>query len=80
MKILAKSAKDHEFMYSAQSAHAVSENSAEKIRDILNEYKYKLDDHSIWFIHDVNCYDAAYDYAQFQKFTIRMGIVKEITY
>ena len=77
IKIVAKSAKGHEFMYNAKSAHKVSEASTKYICDILNEYKYKLNDDEVWFIHDVDKYDMAYEYAEFQRFTVRNGIVKE---
>ena len=78
MKIVAKSVKGPEFMYNGKSAHKVSEASAKYICDILNEYKYKLNENEVWFIHDVDKYDTvAYDYAQFQSFTVRKGIVKE---
>lgn len=77
MLILAKSCKGSEFLYSAKSAHAVSKASAAKIRDIVNQYKYKLSENEVWHIHEVSYYDDASFYAERQKFTIRKGIVKE---
>jgi len=77
MKVIAKSVKGQEFLYSAKSAHKVSEASAKYICKVLNEYKYKLNEDEVWYIHDVGMYDSAYDYAEFQRFTVRNGIVKE---
>lgn len=76
MLVLAISTKGHEFFYDARTAHKVSKAAAEKIRDICNEYKFRLKDGETWFLHEVDQYDTAYEYAQFQKFTIRNGIVK----
>ena len=80
MFILAKSVKGHEFLYTASTAHEVSKASAKKIESIVNLANYKLKDNETWFIHEVDKYDTAYDYAQFQKFRIRKGIVYEATY
>lgn len=77
MKIIAKSVKGQEFMYIANTAHKVSEASAQYICKILNDYNFRLKENEVWFIHDVDRYDLAYDYAQFQRFTVRNGIVKE---
>jgi len=77
MKVIAKSTKGQEFMYNASSAHKVSEMSAKYICKVLNEYKFRISENEVWFIHDVDRYDLAYEYAQFQKFTVRNGIVKE---
>ena len=80
MKIIAKSKAGAEYLYKAESAHAVSERSAETILRVLNENKWNLRDGEIWHIHDVDSYDNAYYYAQGQKFTIRKGIVKRVYY
>ena len=79
MTILAKSVKDHEFLYNAKTAHKVSKANAEKIRDVLNGCNYKLKDGETWHIHDVSeTYDNAGAYASYQAFTInKKGIVKE---
>lgn len=77
MKVIAKSTKGHEFMYNASSAHKVSDRSAEYICKVLNEYKFRINDNEVWFVHDVDRYDLAYEYAQYQRFTVRNGIVKE---
>lgn len=73
MKIVAKSVKGHEFLYSARSAHKVSERSAEYICSELNRVQYNLKDGEVWFIHDIDQYDSAYDYATEQAFTTRKG-------
>ena len=78
MLVLAKSCVGREYLYSARSAHKVSNASAQKICDIANKYNFKLSEGECWHVHDVGVYDDAYDYAQYQKFTIRNGIVTEI--
>lgn len=75
MKIIAKSIKGQEFFYNARSARKVSDRSAEKILNVLNEMRWNLNDNEIWHIHEVDSYDNAYYYAQNQAFTIRNGIV-----
>lgn len=77
MKIVAKSVKGHEFMYNPTSAHEVSNNSAEYICKVLNNYRFNLKGDETWFIHDVDKYDRAYDYAMYQRFTVRNGVVKQ---
>lgn len=73
MKVIAKSIKGAEFMYNPESA--------ETILKVLNECKYKLqNEKEVWHIHDVYPIDKAYAYAEGQKFTIRKGTVKAITY
>lgn len=77
MKILAKTHKGAEFMYSARSAHAVSERSAAKILEIINAHNFRIDPakNETWHLYDVDQWDDAFYYAQGQKFTIRNGIV-----
>ena len=79
-KVLAKSVKGHEFLYDARSARMVSDRSAERICEIANSVRYLLKDNEVWHVHEVDRYDRAYDYAQFQKFTIRNGLVKDVRY
>ena len=79
MKVIAKSVKGHEFLYNAKSARKVSERSAEKILKVLNDVRWDLKDNEVWHIHDVDKYDTAFDYAQFQSFKIRKGVVKACT-
>ena len=80
MKIIAKTRIGSEYIYSASSARKVSERSAEKILSIVNEYRFQLRDGETWHIYDVDQYDTAYDYAQYQAFTIRKGIVTASCY
>ena len=75
MKILAISVKDHEYAYKPETAHKVPVRSAQIICDVCNAYNFKIKPGECWFIHDVDQYDIAYDYATFQSFTIRKGIV-----
>lgn len=78
IKVIAKSKPGKEYLYNCRTAHKVSAASAEKILAVLNEYRFLLKDDEVWHIYDVCHYDSAYDYAQYQKFTIRKGIVKEV--
>ena len=78
VKVIAKTYAGKEYLYNYRTAHKVSAASAEKILAVLNEYKFRLKDGEMWHIYDVCQYDSAYDYAQYQKFTIRKGIVKEV--
>ena len=77
MKVLAISVSGHEYMYKASTARKVSERSATQICDICNAVKYRLKPGECWYIHDVDKYDTAYDYAMYRAFTIRNGIVKD---
>ena len=77
MLVLAISVKDHEYLYSAKSARAVSARSADIICKTVNYHKYLLKDGEIWHVHEVDRYDNAYDYARFRAFKIRKGIVKD---
>lgn len=77
MKVLALTSKGSEFLYNPKTAHKVSNNSAETICEIVNRYSYKIDKPGlVWHIYEVDKYDTAYSYAQFQDFTIRKGLVK----
>lgn len=80
MKVLAVSVAGHEYLYKASTARKVSERSAEKICAICNEVKWRLNDGECWYIHEVDQYDTAYDYAMMQAFTIRNGIVTARNY
>jgi len=75
MKIIAKTRIGSEYLYSASSARKVSARSAETILKVVNEMRWRLKDGETWHIYDVDEYSAAYDYAQYQAFTIRNGIV-----
>lgn len=77
MLILAISVKDREYLYKANTARAVSKNSAQKICDIVNECKYQLKPGEIWHIYEIDKYNIAFDYATRQEFKIRRGIVSD---
>ena len=82
MKIIAKTIPGKEFMYNPKTARKVSAKSAKIILDIVNEYKFLIEDSSkeIWHIYDIDEYDTAYFYANRQAFTIRNGIVTAKVY
>lgn len=73
MKIVARSEKGREFFYIPSSARSVPVSSALKICNALNAAGYQLLAGEVWHVHDVDIFDTAYDYAQFQKFFIRSG-------
>lgn len=76
MKILALSVKGKEYLYDASSARRVSARSAETICKIVNDCKFRInDDSKVWYVHDIDEYDAAYIYACNRSFTIRNGVV-----
>lgn len=75
--IIAKTHPGQEYLYSAKSAHKVSKASAQLICKVCNQYQFKLNPGECWHVYEVGKYESAYDYAQFQKFTVRNGIVKE---
>ena len=79
MKIVAKSVKGQEFLYTASTAHNVPNASAQAICDVLNRAKFgNLKDDETWFIHDVGPYDRAYEYASFQSFARRNGKIVRV--
>lgn len=75
MYILAISQKGKEFFYNPKSARKVSKRSGELIADVCNKYNFLLKPGEIWFMHEIDQYDTAYEYALYQTFTIRNGIV-----
>ena len=78
MKVLAISIRGAEFMYSPKTAHKVSAASAQKIADALNAAGYMLKDNprGVWYIHDVDKYDTAFDYAAYQSFSVYKGTIR----
>lgn len=76
MMVVAISAKGHEFLYSAKTAHKVSKASAEKICKALNEAKYHLKDGDIWHVHEIDKYDNAWIYAHEQEFRVWKGNIQ----
>lgn len=79
MKIVAKSIEGQEFFYSKKSAHKVPNASASIICKALNDAKYKLNDGEVWFVHDIDKYDSAYEYAETQAFSRRNGAIRRTT-
>jgi len=77
MKVIAKSAEGHEYYYSASSAHKAPVKRVNEICKALNLVRYQLKDGEVWYVHDVDEYDAAYDYAQFQSFGFNKGNLVE---
>jgi hypothetical protein len=67
-------------MYNPRSARAVSARSAAAILEIVNKHNFQIDPEKseVWHVYDVDQWDRAYEIAQYQKFTIRNGIVKAI--
>ena len=82
MLVIAKSVKGKEFLYDPRTARKVSKASANYILEVVNKYKFLLDssDSEIWHIHEIDEYDAAFVYAQYQAFTVRNGIVSARSY
>ena len=78
--ILAKTTPGAEFVYNAKSAHRVNKAKADKIADLLNRAKYKLKDGEIWYRYEVDHYDIAYNYAEYQQFTFGKTGLHDITY
>lgn len=75
--IIAKTRPGQEYLYSPATAHKVSKASADYICKVCNHYNFKLKEGECWHVYEVGMYETAYDYAQYQKFTVRNGIVKE---
>lgn len=77
MKIAAKTREGAEFCYSASSAHKISERSAARIVEALNENRYQLRPGEKWNVYDIDEYSAAYPSAIGKQFTIRSGYLYE---
>ena len=77
-KMIAKAVKGKEFIYSRESAHSVSERSANAICDALNEIRYKLKDDEVWHVFDCGWYEREYTGASYQKFARRNGKLVEV--
>lgn len=80
MTIIAKTRIGQEYMYIPRTARKVSKKQAHVICDIVNQHKKLLDtaDNECWHVYEISEYDAAFDFAQYQSFTMRNGIVKAI--
>lgn len=77
MIIIAKTKLGQEYLYMPRTARKVSKKHAHTICDIVNQYKYLLDTNrdECWHVYEISEYDAAFDFAQYQSFTIKNGIV-----
>lgn len=80
MTIIAKTRIGREYMYIPRTARKVSKKSAHVICDIVNQYKKLLDtaENECWHVYEIDQYDLAYDFAKYQSFTMRNGIVKAV--
>ena len=77
MTILAITRPGEEFLYKVATAHNVNQAKAKKIADMLNNAKYMLKDGEIWYPYEVDEYDTAYDFAQFQRFEYgKRGLIR----
>ena len=78
--VLVKCVKGQEYLYSAASAHHVAtKKAAALIADALNKIAYDLKSNQVWRPMECDRYDTAYDYAEFQKFTLNRdtGAIRE---
>ena len=82
MVVIAITIKGQEFIYNASTAHKVNEKKADIAIKVLNEARYKIDKNAgeVWHKYSVDKYDRAYDYAQFQRFTVGNKIKEIISY
>lgn len=73
MKMIAKAVKGQEFIYDRNSAHAVSERSAQLICDVLNERRWGLKDGQVWNVYECGWYEKEWTAAAYQSFVRRNG-------
>ena len=74
MKLIAKTQKGTEFFHSRKEAYFAPDSSAEKICDIMNKWKFRLNsDNELWLVYD---YDLGQDCYVTQRLRIYKGIVK----
>lgn len=79
MTILAQSVKGNEYFYNPETAHKVNKTKATLIADLLNHVNFRLLPGHIWFIHEVDGYDSAYEFAHRQAFTLgKRGLVERV--
>lgn len=78
MIIVALTREGSEYTYNRFSAHKVSKASAEKIRNALNENRYRIIAPDMkWHVYEIDKYSPAYDIGRNQSFTIRNGYLYE---
>lgn len=74
MKLIAKTQKGIEFFHSRKEAYFVSDASANKICEIMNNVKFRLaSENEVWHVYD---YDFTQEYYASGKLRIYKGIVK----
>lgn len=74
MKLIAKTQKEIEFFHSRKEAYFVSNASANKICEIMNNVKFRLaSENEVWHVYD---YDFTQEYYASGKLRIYKGIVK----
>lgn len=80
MLVIALSVKNHEYMYNPKTSHKVNPKKADKIVDLLNGINYMIKDpeKETWYIHNVDNYDLASEYAMYQSFTYGKTGLKRI--
>ena len=72
---IAKAIKGKEFLFSSNSAHAVSARSAARICDILNKCNYLLKPGETWHTYEYDENSSIAVIVETQRFTIRKGII-----
>ena len=79
-KFLAIASKGQEFLFKTHGMIAVPTKSATKIRDALNENKYRLKDGEIWHIYDNDYhYNMMIDY-EIKRYGNRMKVYRYRSY
>lgn len=74
MKLIAMAVKGKEYLHSRQNAFFVSDRSAKKICEVMNDVKFRIkNDSETWHIYD---YDFTQESYVTGKLTIYKGIVK----
>lgn len=74
MKLIAMTNKGIEYLHSRQNAFFVSDRSAKKICEIMNNVKFRIkNDSETWHVYD---HDFTQDNYVYGKFTIYNGVVK----
>lgn len=67
-KVIAKSIKGKEYLYSRKECYSVSAKKAKLICDTLNRLQWQLKDGETWFIHEIDDIEYKYCNAVFQQF------------
>lgn len=78
MKMIAKTLKGKEFIYSKTHCYRVSEKGAVDICNALNEIRYNLKEGEIWHIYNCGSYELDFTNAGVQKLTRYKGTIKAV--